>query len=328
MISVIVPVYNVEKYLHICINSILNQTYQNFEIICIDDASTDFSSEILRYFEKKDSRIKIIRNETNIGLGPSRNKGMDAAKGKYVLFLDSDDWYDLEALETFFNKAEDNNLDVVIAKTRVYYENQQIFGNEKHYDVDVLNQYDNDVFNHLNLDKELLFKIPFAVWNKLYLKSFLDDNNIRFPNFNCLFEDNPFSSKVITSAERISFINRYCYNRRRREGSLMTLNNSKLFDSIDVAYLILEVFLDNDEIYERYKKDVLNYIFGYLLNEKYHQIENQYKEKFYMEAQGIFKSFINDYELLDDIKENVRSEVLDFFKFEDIVSDLFSENSK
>ena len=105
MISVIVPVYNVEDYLHVCLNSILNQTFQDFEIICIDDESTDSSSEILEYFASKDSRIKILRNEGNIGLGPSRNRGIDAAKGKYIIFLDSDDWYSFDTLETFFNVA-------------------------------------------------------------------------------------------------------------------------------------------------------------------------------------------------------------------------------
>ena len=92
MISVIVPVYNVEDYLHVCINSILNQTYQDFEIICVDDASTDSSLEILEYFSLKDSRVKVLKNDSNKGPGYSRNRGLDVAKGEYVSFLDADDW--------------------------------------------------------------------------------------------------------------------------------------------------------------------------------------------------------------------------------------------
>ena len=92
MISIIIPVYNTEDYLHVCLNSILKQSYGDFEIICVDDASTDSSLEILEYFTKKDSRIKILKNDSNRGQGFSRNRGLDVAEGKYIFFLDSDDW--------------------------------------------------------------------------------------------------------------------------------------------------------------------------------------------------------------------------------------------
>jgi len=325
VISVIIPVYNVEEYLHICLNSILKQTFQDFEIICIDDASTDSSSEILEYFAQKDSRIKILKNEKNIGLGPSRNRGMDASVGKYIIFLDSDDWYSFDTLETFFHEAEENNLDMVMGKPIVFYENQKFFGMEEYYDAEFMNKFDHKVFNHWDLDKTKLFHIPIAVWNKLYLKSFLDENNIRFPDEDYIHEDNPFSCKVITRAKRISLINKYFYNRRRRPGSLMTLNDDRLFDNIPIVYLILEVFLEDVNIYNYYKKEVLVYIFKSVLNSKYHKIEDQYKEKFFKEVQGVYKRFIIDYGLYNDIKENVDKNILDFFKFEDIVKD-FSSN--
>ena len=84
MISVIIPVYNVEDYLHVCINSVLKQTYEDFEIICVEDASTDSSLEILEYFAQKDSRVKILKNDSNKGCGYSRNRGLEEAKGKYI----------------------------------------------------------------------------------------------------------------------------------------------------------------------------------------------------------------------------------------------------
>ena len=116
MISVIVPVYNVEDYLHVCINSILNQTYQDFEIICIDDASTDSSLEILEYFSLKDSRVKVLKNDSNKGPGYSRNRGLDVAKGKYVSFLDADDWFSLNTFEVLINSLNSNNLDLLFLK--------------------------------------------------------------------------------------------------------------------------------------------------------------------------------------------------------------------
>ena len=325
MISIIIPVYNVENYLNDCINSVLNQSYQNFEIICIDDASTDSSSEILEYFVQKDSRIKLLKNETNRGLGPSRNIGLDVAKGKYILFLDSDDWYSPDTLETLYIEAEKNNLDVLLFKSTVYYDDSQTLKVESYYDMSFMNKFDHKVFNHWELDKTKLFFIPIAVWNKFYLKSFLDENNIRFPNKDYLHEDNPFSCKVMIHAKRISMLTDYFYNHRKRDGSLTTLRDRRLFDNIEIVYLILEVFLENKEIYEYYKKEVLTYIFKLVLKVKYNQIENQYKTEFFKQVQGVYRSFIKDYGLYDDIKENVDKDVLIFFKFEEIANNLFED---
>jgi len=322
MISIILPVYNVEKYLHVCINSILKQSYNDFEIICIDDYSTDSSVEILEYFAQKDSRIKIIKNKKNIGPGPSRNKGLNIAKGKYILFLDSDDWFSLNTFETLINEFKKNNLDVLMFKNIVYYEKDKSFGMEKYYDMESLKKLNGKIFNHKDLDKTKFFKIPLGVVNKLYLKSFLDENNIRFPKENYIHEDNPFSCKVILTAEKISFIDKYFYNRRRRPGSIMTLNNYRLFDNIAIVYLILDVFLENKQNYEYYKEVILTYIFRSVLYEKYNQIENHYKEEFYKQVQDVFRNFVKEYKLYDDIKENVDKNILNFFKFEEIIAEL------
>lgn len=204
MISVIISVYNVEKYLHVCINSILKQSYQDFEIICIDDASTDSSTKILEYFAEKDSRIKIIKNKLNMGPGQSRNKGIEVAKGKYILFLDSDDWYSPNALELLFNEAEKNNLDIVIAKAIVYYDDKKRFDIERMYNIISMENFYGKVFNYKDIDASQLLRIPVAVWSKLYLKSFLNENNIRFPKENLIQEDNPFLIKVLLKLEECS----------------------------------------------------------------------------------------------------------------------------
>ena len=324
MISIIIPVYNVEEYLHVCINSVLKQTYDDFEIICIDDASTDSSLKILEYFAQKDSRIKIIKNETNKGLGPSRNIGIEVAKGKYILFLDSDDWYSFNTLEILVNEAKENDLEVLMFKNIVYYEKNRNFGMEPFYDMNFMSTYEHKIFNHWDLNKKI-FAIPLGACNKLYLKSFLDDNNIRFPNENYIHEDNPFSCKVLICAERMSYINKYFYNRRRRSGSIMTFRDERLFDNIAIVYLVLDVFLENREIYEYYKKEVLKYIFLLVLNRKYNEIEEQYKEEFFRKVQGVYKSLIQDYGLYEDIKNNVDEELLNFFEFEKIVGSLLEK---
>ena len=324
MISVIVPVYNVEDYLHVCLNSVLKQTYQDFEIICIDDASTDSSLEILEYFTKKDSRVKILKNDSNHGPGYSRNRGLEVAQGKYISFLDGDDWFSPDTFEILIEKAEKDNLDLLIFKNIVYYEEPHEFGMEEYYDMEFMNKFENKVFNHFDLDKTKLFVMSNAPWNKFYLKSFLDENNIRFPNENLIHEDNPFFYKVITSARRISLIDKYLHNRRRRPNSIMTYNNERLFDNIDICYLILDHFLEKYHLYQYYKKEVLTYISN-ILNGKYYQIEDRFKDEFFKQAQGAYKNFVVDYGLYEDILKYVDKSNLDKFKFNEIVESINSK---
>ena len=117
-VSVIIPVYNVENYIRQCLDSVINQTLKDIEIICIDDGSTDDSGVILDEYASKDSRIKVIHN-SNQGAGPSRNLGIQMSCGKYLSILDSDDIFDLKMLELLFNKAELTNADITICRCQV-----------------------------------------------------------------------------------------------------------------------------------------------------------------------------------------------------------------
>ena len=313
MISVIIPVFNVEEYLHVCLNSLLNQSYEDFEVICIDDASTDSSLEILEYFAKKDSRIKILKNDSNKGPGYSRNLGLNISKGKYIAFLDGDDWFSSNAFEILLEKSEKDNLDVLMFRNIVYYQNSKRFGMEAYYDMDYLNEFESKVFNHFDLDKKKFFSMSNAPWNKIYLKSFLDENNIRFTNKNLIHEDNPFFYKVITSAKRVSRIKTYLHCRRRRPESITTLTNERVFDNIEISYLIIEIFLENPQLYEYYKKEVLTFIFASLLNWKYELIEDNLKKEFYNEVLKVYEIFYNKYNLKQDIFENVSKDILKKF---------------
>lgn len=319
MISVIIPVFNVEDYLYTCINSVLNQTYEYFEIICIDDASTDSSWDILEYFAQKDSRIKILKNDFNKGPGYTRNKGLDIAKGEYISFLDADDWLSPNAFEVLIKYADNHNLDILMFKNIVYYEEAHEFGMEGYYEMEFMDTFLNKVFNHFDLDKTKLFEMSNASWNKFYSKSFLDENNILFPNENLIHEDNPFFYHAITSAKRISIIDNHLYNRRRRPNSIMALNNERLFDNIDISYDVLNVFLNNIQLYNYYKKELLISIF-YTLDYKYNQIEDKFKEEFFKQVQNVYINFVNDYGLYDDILENVDKDLLDKFKFIEIIT--------
>lgn len=112
-ISIIIPVYNVEKYLHECLDSIINQTFTDIEIICVDDGSTDKSSEILEEYEQKDKRFTVI-SQPNKGVSAARNRGMQQAKGKYIMFVDSDDYIASNACELIYNSAEEKRCDILL----------------------------------------------------------------------------------------------------------------------------------------------------------------------------------------------------------------------
>ena len=163
-VSVIIPVYNVEKFLRDCIESVINQTLSDIEIICINDGSPDNSIDILNEYASIDPRITVISQE-NRGLSVARNRGMRLAKGKYLYFIDSDDkLLDPDALEVLYTKAEEKNTDILIA-TSVYY--SQLTGKYErrpvHTQVDKLaEEFGDRVFNYHDLDK-YLFYIPVTI---------------------------------------------------------------------------------------------------------------------------------------------------------------------
>ena len=125
-VSIIIPVYNVEQYLAQCLDSVINQTYKNIEIICVNDCSLDNSFKILDEYSKNDKRIKIINRENNGGLSAARNTGLDNASGKYIYFLDSDDWIDLDYIEKMLNAAIKNEVEVVLNTNIIEHKLNQI----------------------------------------------------------------------------------------------------------------------------------------------------------------------------------------------------------
>ena len=128
-ISVIIPVYNVKKHIRQALDSVVNQTLSDIEIICIDDCSTDSSFEILQEYARKDERIILLKQEQNKGAGPARNRGLDTAAGDYIMFLDPDDWYELTACEEAYNQITKYNNDFVMFN---YYYFQDANGKKKH----------------------------------------------------------------------------------------------------------------------------------------------------------------------------------------------------
>ena len=214
-ISIVVPVYNVEKYLGNCIESILNQTFKNFELILVDDGSTDNSGKICDIYEKKDSRIKVI-HKNNGGLSSARNAGLDIARGKYIGFVDSDDSIHPEMYEVLYNLIEKYKSDISCCNYKYTYD----ISNQNHEELNL-----NEVIEMSNIesieklyDKDLGVKLVVA-WNKLYHKRLFD--KIRY-KVGRLHEDEFMAHRILYNSKKITYVDNELYYYLQREGSIMS----------------------------------------------------------------------------------------------------------
>lgn len=217
LISIIVPVYNVEEYLKECIDSILNQTYKNLEIILVNDGSTDKSGSICEDYAKVDSRIKVVHKK-NGGLSDARNLGLDRALGEYVIFIDSDDYIDQRMCEILLNYANKYSVDIVSCNFKRVFENNII-----EFNVPLFKEKIKIFTNDEVLEKYFLTLAPeiFATWNKLYKKSlFFTDEKIRFP-VNRLHEDIATTYRLYAESKKVVLLNELLYNYRQRSNSIM-----------------------------------------------------------------------------------------------------------
>ncbi len=224
-VSVVIPVYNTEKYLREALDSIVNQTLKDIEIICINDGSTDGSAGILDEYAKKDSRISIITQE-NKGLSCARNAGIMAAKGKYIYFMDSDDILETAALEELIPIMEEKKLDVIFFDGESFTENPELMSPYFQTAYKRSRAY-NDIYEGAELLK--LFRnenkyVP-VVWLQVYKTAFLRENDIYFiPGI--LYEDNAFTFSVSLNAGRASHTDKVYFHRRLRENSIVNTETS------------------------------------------------------------------------------------------------------
>ena len=168
-ISIIIPVYNTKKYLRKCLDSVINQTLKEIEIICINDASTDSSKQILEEYSSKDKRIKIINNDHNLGQSLTRNKGLDVAKGEFIGFVDSDDYIEPQTYEISYINAKNDNVDIVKF-------NEIIFRDR--LDKGYLNEnYSNITSNVYNI-RECWRIFSNVIWNKIIKRSIINEHNL------------------------------------------------------------------------------------------------------------------------------------------------------
>lgn len=239
LISIIVPVYNVEQYLEKCILSILGQTYSNLEIIIVNDGSTDGSDDIIKKYELKDSRIIHI-NKENGGLSSARNCGIKNASGKYVLFIDSDDFIELDCVEKLYKKITKDKSDMVIFNSRYVYENGFVKKNTPFINEDKI--VDSKEAIELLLQGR---KYKFHAANKFCKLSIIKKNHIIYPEGK-IYEDVLTTYKLILNSKKISLYSCYLYNYlQSRSGSILDCKfNARRFDIFEA---INNIYL-NDKI--------------------------------------------------------------------------------
>lgn len=222
LISVIIPIYNVEQYLNQCLQSICMQSYKNLEIILVDDGSSDHCPEMCDEWAEKDSRIHVIHKK-NGGLSEARNVGISCAKGEYIAFVDSDDWVEKDLYQKLWNELHKNNAQIAACRIVKVFEatseEQKIYSEQK-------------IFTSKEALQTLLKGQDFCAvaWNKLYRRDII--GNIRFP-VGRLHEDEFFTYRVIANASRLVLVPEAQYYYRQRAGSIMDKWTIKHLDALD-----------------------------------------------------------------------------------------------
>ena len=223
-ITVIIPVYNTASYLRECLDSVVNQSYSNLEIIIVNDASTDSSKQIINQYQNQDNRIQVIHHKDNLGLGGARNSGLDITTGQYIFFLDSDDIIEKNALEIFYQKIVKYNADIVgCALRRTNEKNQQTLKIDFCHKQSELVFLDENIYNaYFN------GKIPVNVATKLYRRKIWIDSKIRMP-INIFHEDNYIFYDITSVCSKFVQINDILYRHRQHNKSITGRNISWKF---------------------------------------------------------------------------------------------------
>ena len=231
-VSIIIPVYNAGPWLGRCLDSVIAQTFRDFECICIDDGSVDDSARILAQFAERDPRIRMIRFPENRGVCAARNAGMDSARGDYVYFMDSDDWIDPDYIEALVRHALETGLDIVSNAHFIYeYDDPS---KSKPAEIDVVLP-DKDAYYDPHVIQRGMFPV---IWLRLYKRSFLIENGVRFPRLHGGREDNYFVGLTELLQEKGYIFHGPAYHYYQRAGSLDRSpgNDFRLFQNARLLY--------------------------------------------------------------------------------------------
>ena len=251
-ISIIVPIYNAEKYIKKCLDSIINQTKKEIEIILVNDGSTDNTENIIK--EYKDKRIKYFKNN-NHGIGYTRNFGIDKSTSKYIMFLDSDDYLDKTACEELFKKAEKDNLDIVISDFYKVYEDRVEEIKLPSFEDSSLKENPDILTEYLN------------PWAKLYNSKLVKDNNIKFVE-DLKYEDAPFVIEALDKAKKIGKVNKPLNYYVIHGNSETTVRDRKCFDILQIVDKIRKYTKNKEYLKDKIDKLTVRILTNYTIQQR------------------------------------------------------------
>ena len=304
-VSIIIPIYNMERYLPQCLDSVISQTMDDLEIICVDDGSNDSSPSILSEYSNLDPRIRIITKE-NSGYGDSMNIGIDASSGEYIGIVEPDDFIEPDMFEVLYKNASEHDLD--ISRCTFFYHTEN---------GDVPERFPYVIKNKVYAPRdkpETFFQQP-SDWVNLYRKAFLESNDLRFlPTPGASFQDTSFLFKAYACADRYMIVERPLYHYRLNENSSCRQSNSKLY-YLCGEYEEIWSFIKEKGWYDRYKYLLAQIQFyGYKWNCM--RLDNQYRMEFieqwtkdfrHLNEEGVIRRFDympSDYRILSRILKN------------------------
>ena len=267
-VSVIIPVHNMEDYLKECLDSVVNQTLEEIEIICVDDGSTDGSSEILEEFARKDDRINVITQE-NQGAGVARNTGLKVARGEYLSFLDADDFFEADMLENIYHYSRNNSLDMLVCGFNTFNQRTSQISKIDH------GEYlpGKDIFNYKDFSNYVFNTFKTWTGNKLFKRSFILENQIKFHELSSA-NDLIFTYKALVKADKISTIEvPLIYHRIEHDSPYQNFN-----DEYPLAFYhelaVLKDFLGGEGIFQDVEQSFVNFAAGVCLN-NLHSLKNK-----------------------------------------------------
>ena len=313
-VSIIIPVYKVEKYIRQALDSVVNQTLKEIEIICVNDCTPDNSFEIVKEYAKSDKRFKIIDLKENGGLGNARNVAIKEVTSECIMFLDSDDWLETNACELAYKQVVENNNSFVIFGSYIH----SMKTKKKKYDYAKLANFSN-IKSKTNA-KAIEIDVPFwgnaECWYKIYNAKFFKENNLEFDKG--AFEDQRFNVRLFTLAESFSVLDKPLYNYRKRKNSITAVSsNWKDFIAAKKrAYeLIKEITLPSQKLQDFFVACVIKSVLFYFC--KYTKSNKNIREAFYLEIHKLFLLFS---------EENDISKIKDFIDYEKFNLIIESEN--
>ncbi len=277
-ISIIIPFYNAKNYVKQCLEALLAQSFRDFEIICVDDGSKDGTYDLLQCYAKQDSRVK-VHTQPNSGPSAARQLGLEQAQGKYIMFCDSDDWYEPDMCQIMRDAIENNPVDVVCCNANIIDEQEHLIRLED------ITYFQNKKLGICALNYHLITQNNVLLWNKIWKKSIIDKYGIKFPS--CReYDDDCFYLQYMSVAENILYISDKLYNYLRRQDSIMgkvaQQRDTTYFDKFYVAKHYYD-FLQQHQLYPDKANIFLNY-----LNQIRHFSETRWNQDLSRQAQKIF----------------------------------------